>query len=278
MLFRWLRWFTHHLVGLGITAVFILPLFWVMVASLRLPGLPPPNQIEWWPPDPQFGNYPFIFDLLPFGRYMINSLIVVGTAVPLTLLTASLTGFALAQLPLRQQRHWFFFNVALLLIPGASVWLFRFQILRWLGLLDSLWALILPAFAASSPLFVLLYYWACRQIPAELVEAARIDGAGPLRCWWQVVMPLAHPTTVAVTVLTFVLYWSDFISPVLYIYRPAYYTLAVGLQIMNQLDPTNWPLLMAAAVVMTLPVLFLFLWLQRYFLHDLSLANLMDKN
>jgi multiple sugar transport system permease protein len=216
--------------------------------------------------------------LLPMGRYMVNSLIVVGTAVPLTLLTASLTGFALSQLPLRQQRRWFVFNVALLLIPGASVWLFRFQILRWLGLLDSLWALILPAFAASSPLFVLLYYWACRQIPAELVQAARIDGAGLLRCWWQVVMPLAHPTTVAVTVLTFVLYWSDFISPVLYIYRPIYYTLAVGLQIMNQLDPTNWPLLMAAAVVMTLPVLILFIWLQRYFLHDLSLANLMDKN
>jgi multiple sugar transport system permease protein len=268
----------HHLLALSVTAVFSLPLFWVMVASLRAPGLPPPSQIEWWPQEPHYRNYALIFELLPFGRYLANSLLVVAAAVPLTLLTSSLAGFSLAQLPGRQQRRLFALSVALLLIPAASVWIFRFQILRWLGLVDSLWALILPAFAASSPLFVLLYYWSYRQVPAELFEAALLDGASALASWRRLALPLVHPTTVAVTVLTFVMYWSDFISPLLYIYRPSRYTLAVGLQILNQLDPTNWPLLMAAAVLMTSPVLLLFAWLQRYFLHDLSLANLVDRN
>ncbi len=267
-----------YLLGGLVTAVFLLPLVWAVGISLRAPGIPPAGRLSWWQTQPNFANYAAIFALLPFSRYLLNSLIVVATAVPLTLLSSSLAGFSLAQLPARPQRHLFIFSVLLLLVPSASVWLFRFQILRWLGLIDSLWALILPAFAASSPLFVLLYYWACRQVPAELFEAARLDGANALAIWRRVALPLVRPTSVAVTVLTFVMYWSDFVGPVLYIFRPARYTLPVGLQILNQLDSTNWPLLMAGAVLMTAPVLLLFLWLQRHFLHELSLANLLDKN
>jgi multiple sugar transport system permease protein len=270
----WIR----HALALIVTILFLLPLFWTVVNSLRPVGAPPPNSIEWWPADPQWNNYRELFEQLPMMRYLRNSLLVVGLAVPITLLTASLAGFSIAQLPDRPRRRLLIFCIVVLMIPSASVWLARFQILRWLGLINTLWALIVPAFAASSPLFVLLFYWTFRRLPVEMFEAARLEGASAVTAWWRLAMPLARPAAIAVIVLTVVLYWSDFVSPVLYIFDPTWYTLPVGLQILKQLDATNWPLLMAGAVFMTLPVILLFIVLQRFFLSDFSMANLFDRN
>ena len=266
-----------HLAGLAVTALFALPLYWALVASLRQPGLPPQAGVEWWPASAHWSNYVDIFRLVPLARYIGNSLLVVAVALPLTLLTASLAGFAMSQLPGLARRRLFAASIALLMIPGLSVWLFRYHILSWLGLIDTLWALIVPAFAASSPLFVLLFYWTFWRVPAEVYESARLDGAGALAVWRRIAQPLAWPTTAAVAILTFAMYWSDFTSPVLYIFRPQLYTLPIGLQLLKQLDATNWPLLMAAAAVMALPVVLLFLFLQRFFLHDLSLGSVLDR-
>jgi multiple sugar transport system permease protein len=268
----------HYLIGALVAVIFVLPLYWAIVASLRQPGLPPPRTIEWWPSPPHWENYLEIFRIVPLQRYILNSLFVVAIAVPSTLVTASLAGFGMSQQSNAWRRRLFVLSIALLMIPGMAIWSFRFQVFRWLGLVDSLWALIVPAFAASNPLFVLLFYWTYRHVPAEVYESARLDGAGAGAVWWRIAQPLAWPTTAAVAVLTFVLYWSDFTSPVLYIFRPELYTLPVGLQILNQMDSTNFPLLMAGAVVMTAPVVLLFILVQRYFLYDLSLGHLMDGN
>ncbi len=268
----------QYAAGFLVTAVFVLPLYWAIVASLRQQGLPPPATIEWWPETAHWENYSAVFQRLPTAGYIINSIEVVVVAVPLTLFIASLAGFAMSQLPDTPRRQLVLFNTMTLMIPSVALWLFRAQILRWLNLIDTVWALALPAFAASNPLFVLLFYWAFRRVPAELFEAARLDGANAWVIWRYVGWPLTRPTAVGVIVLAFVMYWSDFISPVLYTYQPKNYTLAVGLQILHQMDNTNWPLLMAAAVLMTLPVLILFALLQRFFLSELSLSNLFDKN
>ncbi|MCA9933622.1 MAG: carbohydrate ABC transporter permease [Ardenticatenaceae bacterium] len=271
-------WALRHGAGVIITIIFLLPLYWIFTASLRQVGLPPPTSIEWWPQSPTLDNYPFIFDLLPMTRYIRNSLIVVATAVPITVFVASIAGFGMSQEEDLWRRRLLITSVILLMVPGASVWLFRFQILRWLGWIDTLWALIAPAFAAGNPLFVLLFFWSYRRIPAEIHEAARLDGASAWLIWWKMARPLVRPTTVTVIVLSFVMYWSDFVSPVLYVFRTELYTLPIGLQLLKQLNPTNWPLLMAAAAVITLPVLLLFIFLQRSFLSDLSIANLLDQN
>ena len=117
----------------------------------------------------------------------------------------------------------------------------------------------------SSPLFILLFYWTFRAIPRELFEAAKLDGAGMFYCWARLAMPLSRPTIMAVSVLTFTLYWSDFITPLLYLKSERNYTLALGIRRLQLLDKTNWPLLMAGGVVMTGPVILLFLLVQRYF-------------
>ncbi len=264
-------------ITLAVVLLFVLPLWWMIVASLRPMGLPPPKTIEWWPSDPQWSNYAELFSQVPMGRYALNSLLVVLVAVPITLLTASLAGFGLSQLRGRWRTWLLIAAIALLLVPAPAVWLFRYQLLRWLGLLTSLWSLVLPAFAAGSPLLVLLFYWTFQRNPVELFEAARVEGADAWTTWRKVAMPMARPTVAAVIVLSFALYWNDFTNPVLYLYRPSTYTLPVGLQILKQLDATNWSLLMAGAVVVTLPMVLLFLALQPLFLSDSALAELLEK-
>lgn len=265
------------IVAFTVALIFILPLYWAFILSLGEPGAPI-DTIQWWPTAFNFGNFSRIFTIVPMQRYLINSLLVVSAAVPITLFFASLAGFGLSQLPAFLRSQMVQLTLVLLLIPSAAVWLFRYQILNWLGLLDSLWALIIPSFAASNPLFVLLFYWAFRRIPNDMYEAARLDAANAWTIWSQLAMPLVHPTSVGVIVLTFIMYWSDFVGPVLYIFNPQFYTLPVGMQLVNQLGNENYALIMAAAVFMTGPVLIMFFILQRFFLTDLSLANLFEKN
>lgn len=267
----------HYVVAFVVALIFILPLYWAFVLSLGAPGAPV-DTVQWWPSAFNFSNYLEIFSLVPMKRYLINSLLVVAAAVPITLLFSSLAGFGISQLPDPLRTQVLQLTITMLLIPSAAVWLFRYQILNWMGLLDSLWALILPSFAASNPLFVLLFYWAFRRIPPDMYDAARLDAAGAWTLWSQLAMPLVHPTSVGVIVLTFIMYWSDFVGPVLYIFNPQHYTLAVGMQLINQLGNQNYALIMAAAVFITGPVLVMFFLLQRFFLTDLSLANLFEKN
>jgi multiple sugar transport system permease protein len=261
-------------VALVVAALFVLPLWLVLTASLRQPGLPPARGIEWLPTTPTWLNYRTIFQLVPLGRYIANSLIVVTLAVPITLVTASWAGFAMAQLNQRLQRRLLILAVTLLMVPATALWLTRYVLFSYLLLMDTLWALIAPALMGTSPLFVLLFYWTFRRLPREMIDSARVDGAGVLRLWAAIAMPLARPTIIAVSVLTFVHYWSDFINPLLYLKSQRFYTLPVGLQFLQQMDRTNWPLLMAASVVMIGPVMLLFLFAQRYFWPEGRLAGL----
>ena len=264
-------------VAIAVAVIFVLPLLWMVVVSLRPVGLPPPRSVEWWPGDPQWRNYAELFRQVPMGRYLLNSLLVVAVSVPLTLLTASLAGFGMTQLPDPWRSRLLIVTVFLLMVPPSAVWLFRYQLLSWTGLLTTLWSLILPAFAGGSPLLVLLFYWTFRRMPAEMIEAARLEGADALTTWRHIAMPIARPTVAACLVLAFALFWNDFTNPVLYLYRPQTYTLPIGVQILKQMDSTNWPLLMAGATFMTLPIVVLFLVLQPLFLSDKSIHSLLEK-
>jgi multiple sugar transport system permease protein len=260
--------FAYHTIATGVAALFLVPLPWVVAASLRQPGLPPPRTIEWLPDPVAWSNYARIFELLPLGRYTLNSLLVVALAVPITLVVASWAGFAMAQLEARTRRRLVTLSIVLLLVPTTALWLTRFILFTQLGLVDTIWALVAPAWMGTSPFFALMFYWTFRRVPGELFDSARLDGAGLLRVWASVALPLARPTAVAVCVLAFEKYWSDFLSPLLYIKSDERYTLPVGIQILQQMDATNWPLLMAAAVVMMGPIVLMFLAAHRFFLSD----------
>lgn len=267
---RLARTIGFHSVALLVTLVFLAPLIWVVSTSLRQPGMPPPRTIEWWPYPPVWGNYRQIFELIPLGRYLGNSLLIATLAVPLTLLVASWAGFAMAQLPARVRYLLLTFAVLIRMVPITALWLPRFVVFTQLNLIDTYWALLAPIWMGSSPFFVLLFYWSFRRMPAALVDSARMDGLGAFGIWGRIALPHARPALVAVSVLGFAQYWNDFINPLLYLKTDDRYTLAVGLQILQQLDPTNWPLLMAGVVVMIAPILVLFIAIQRAFWVNLS--------
>lgn len=262
---RWPSVLGFHALALAVAAVFLVPGLWVLAASLRQPGLPPPATIEWLPDPLAWSNYARIFEVLPLARYLGNSLLVAGLAVPLTILVASWAGFAMALLPPRTRYALLALAVVARMIPLTAVWLTRFLVLRELGVIDTILALLAPVWLGSSPFFVLIFYWSFRRQPAAVFEAARLEGAGALRTWASIAMPLARPAVAAVALLTFVQYWSDFMNPLLYLKSDDRTTLALGLRVLQQLDATNWPLLMAGAVVMMLPVLLLLLVVQRAF-------------
>lgn len=228
--------------------LFLLPILWMVGAALHPPGTPLPTAIWLWPDQPTLDNFRRIFTLVPIGRFTLNSLLVTAVAIPLTLLTGSWAGFAMSRLPQKSQQRWVFISLVVLLIPGIALWSTRFLVYRWLGWLDTIWALVGPAWMGTSPFFVLMFYRAFRRIPSLIYDAARIDGASLLATWGLVALPIARPTTLAVAVLTFILYWSDFTSPLLYVGSQERYTLPVALQLLQQLSRSEWPLLMAGAI------------------------------
>ncbi|MCC7359897.1 MAG: carbohydrate ABC transporter permease [Anaerolineales bacterium] len=265
---RLLAGLARHAAGLALAFVCLVPLAWIVAASLRPLGLPPPRTIVWLPNPPAWSNYVEVFRLLPLARYTLNSLIVASLGVALTLVTASWAGLAMALAAPRWQGRLVALCGLLLLVPAGALWLPRFVLFTWLGLIDNYAALLAPALMGSSPLFVLLFYWTFKRMPTELFESAALDGAGLLTIWWRLALPLARATLMAVGILTFLLYWSDFINPLLFLKTPALYTLPIGVQQLKQMDQINWPLLLAAVVVMTAPAVALFAVVQRFFLGE----------
>jgi len=249
-----------------LAVAFLVPLFWLVSTSLQPTGQPLSRRLDPWPAAPAWGNYAAVFGIVEFGRFALNSLLVVLVAVPLTVLVASWAGFAMARLPDRPRRLLVAVSFVVLMTPITAVWLPRFLLFEGVGLLDSRLALVVPAFAGTSPLYALLFLWSCRRIPSDLFEAASLDGAGPFRLWGSVAMPLSRPATVAVATLAFVNYWGNFIDPLLYIQSTEKQTVPYGVQLLFQLESTNWPILMAAAAIATAPVVVAFLAAQRWFL------------
>ncbi len=260
--------------AMSMALIFVTPLFWVLTNSLRPVGLPPPRALEWFPQPIAWSNYAVIFRIIPLGQQISNSFLVSTVGAILTLLTASWAGFALAQLPTRVRQPLIGLAVILMMVPSTVVWLPRYVMFTSVGLIDSYAALIAPALMGTKSLYTLMFYWAFRRVPLELFESARLDGAGALRIWRRIALPLALPTALAVLLLTFNHYWSDFVDPLLFLKSESRYTLAVGLRMLQQMDITNWSLLLAAVVVMSAPVVIIYLLIQHFIQDDVSLSRL----
>lgn len=248
---RRLRWAAAATVA---SIVFLLPLLAMVGGSLRPQGLPPPRGLELFPPDPSLGAYRTAFAISPLARSVLNSMLVAGLSVPIAIVCASWGGFSLAQMSGRARRRAFVFLLLVLMVPVSAVWLTRFAIFKAAGLTDTYVPLIAPALMGGSPLFVLLYWLAFRRIPADVISAARLEGAGPWRVWRSVAMPLARSTTIAVGLLAFALTWANFIDPLLYLSTEELYTAPLVLRSLEQLGQTNWPVILSGAAVVTLPV------------------------
>jgi multiple sugar transport system permease protein len=252
----------------AVTIVFGLLLVFLVSGSLRTPGLPPPSAPELFPRPLAWSNYERAVGLVDLDRAVLNSLLVALVFVPASVVVASWAGFATALLDRGARRIIVVASVAALMVPVTALLVPRFAIFRWLGLIDSFGPLLAPALLGASPFYVLVYLAAFRRLPTDFYDACRLEGMSPFRMWRSVAMPLVRPVTVAVGALAFVFSWGNFLDPLVYVYDRDLFTVPLALKSLAQLDRTNYPLLLAGAVVATAPVIAVFLLAQRFFLHE----------
>jgi multiple sugar transport system permease protein len=244
-------------------ALFLLPLFFMLAGSLRTPGLPPPDGFEWLPQPLRWSNYEAVFGFIPLHLNLLNSLIVVSVAVPVTVFVASWAGFAIARATPKVQRRLIIVSLAALMVPVTALWIPRFVMVRWMGLIDTLVPLMLPSLMATSPFYVLLFALVYSRLPRSLFEAAELDGLSPWATWRKIALPLSRAAVFAVAVLAFVVHWSNLVDAVLYLSTPERFTVPMGLRALQTLEAANHPVLLVAATVATIPPVLAFLAVQR---------------
>ena len=159
-------------------------------------------------------------------------------------------------------------SLVALMVPITALLVPRFALYRVLGITDTLVPLVLPALVATSPFYVLVYYVAFRAVPRDLYDASLLADVSPMRMWWRVAMPLVRPVTVAVAALVFVLTWSNFLEPLVYVYDRDLFTVPLALRSLSTLDPADYSVFLAGAVLASIPALVLFGVAQRRFLHE----------
>jgi multiple sugar transport system permease protein len=256
------------LLVLLLSVVFVLPLVFMVAGSLRTLGQAPPHTPELVPSPIATDNYTKAFDLVDLPHQMRNSLLVAAVAVPITVVVASLAGFAMARMSRRAGGLLVAVSFMALMVPTTALIVSRLALFRAIGATDTFVPLVAPALMGTSPFYVLLFFWSFRRIPVELYEAAELEGASPFTTWWRVALPLVRPITVAVAVLTFVVTWSNFLDPLIYLTDPDRFTVPLGLKQLAQVDRVDYPLFLAGAVAATAPVVAAFVFVQRFFLGE----------
>ena len=261
-----------HLVLIPLAVVMLIPMAWMLVTSLETL-----NETRHFPPVllPHTlapGNYSAVLRQAPFARWFVNTMIVTVATVAGNLLFCSLAGYAFARIKFFGREVVFVLLLATLMIPFQVVMIPTFIIVKDLGLIDSLGALILPNLVTPFGIFLMRQFF--RTLPIDLEEAARIDGASRLGVLFKIVLPLSGPALATLAVITFLWTWNDFLWPLITIYSPSNFTLQLGLTTFQGAHQTTTNLLMAANVMSMIPVLLLFFVAQRYFIRGIATTGL----
>ncbi|MDH6213666.1 carbohydrate ABC transporter permease [Streptomyces pseudovenezuelae] len=248
----------------------LLPFVWVASGSLRSLDEIRADPGAWLPHRVTLDNFVRLFGTQGFGRFLVNSVVVAALVVVGNIVAASAAGYALAKLEFAGKRLAFGAVMAALMVPFSAVFVTQFVITVDLGLADTLTGIALPALALPLSVFIMRQY--ALSIPDELLEAARIDGAGEFRIFFRIFLPLAGPAVATITIMSFLNSWNNFIWPLIVAQSMSTYTLPVGLAATSQAagHVTDYGLMLAGAIVVMLPVLVLFLFLQRYFVQGIA--------
>ncbi len=255
------------LVGLFLTAPFV----WMLLVSLHPSKAPIPMGLDIIPKDPQWGNYSFVLFMpeLPVFRFFLNSVIVCACVVFGQLLVSSLAAYSMSRLKFKGRDSLFALFLASMMFAGTVTQIPVFLMMREFGWLNTYAALIVPGLSSSFSVFLLRQFFL--QIPFELDEAARIDGATDFGIWWKVIVPLAKPALAAAGAFCFFAVWTDFFWPLLSTSSVDMRTLEVGLSVFkNSYGGTNWPMQMTAAVIVMVPCLVVFLAFQKHFIKGIT--------
>ncbi len=266
---------------LTLIAVFtLLPFVWMFFTSLHPRNAEPPTMDNLLAPEDgvyHWDNYEYVltYPELPVPRFALNSLLVTCAVVVFQLALCSLAAFGFSRMRFRGRDTIFFVFLLMMMIPGQVLFVPLFLMVQKLGWLDTYWALIIPAQYLSTAFGTFMLRQFFITIPTSLDEAARLDGCGDLRILWHVILPSARPALAAVGAFAFIWTWTDFYWTLLATSTTPMRTLEVGLSVFNDsYGGTYWPLQMTAAMIVLIPVLLVFLVLQRYFVRGVVMSGL----
>ena len=266
-----------HVILLALCVPFAMPLVWMISTSLKTDAQIFPQEdetktlsIESLLPDPvRWDNYPDALGSVPFGTYLQNTLFLCAMNVIGAVFSSAVIAYGFARLHFPGRDVLFLVMISTMALPRQVTMIPVFAMFRMLGWYGTFLPLFVRSFFGN-PFFVFLLRQFFRTIPEDLAEAARIDGAGEWRIFWQVMLPLARPALAVVALFTFLGTWNDFFGPLLYINDPSRYTLAYGLQQFMSSYGGKWAQLMAAACIFTLPIILLFFLAQKTFIQGIS--------
>jgi multiple sugar transport system permease protein len=256
-----------------VVGLYLFPFAVVLTTSLKPPeeifSLPPSLGADRW----TLANYQEALSAMPFGRYLFNTALIAGLSVGGELLVAPLVAYSLAKIRWRHRDVLFVLILATMMLPPQVTMIPVYILWARMGLTGSYIPLIVPHFFGLA-FFIFMLRQFFRGIPDDLLDAARVEGASELRVYWHIVLPLAKPALVTVAIFTFVWSWTDFLLPLIYIDDPEQYTLSIGLYSFFSEHGVEWGALMAASVLMSLPLILVFLVGQRQFLRGISLTGI----
>jgi ABC-type glycerol-3-phosphate transport system permease component len=258
---------------IAVAIILVLPLYWMLSTALKTPAqtfaLPP----EWIPNPIQWQNFAMVFQEVPFGRFIINTFILVGLNVLGELVAVSLVAYGFARLRFPGRSILFLLMLSTLMIPYHVTLVPRFILFSKLGWVNTYLPLTVPAFTGSAFLIFLVRQY-MMSIPYDLDEAAYIDGANWFDVFWRIILPLSRPALMLVVVFTFVGVWNDFLQPLIYLNDPNLFTVSLGLSFFQGTRETNWNLLMAGSLMAAIPPLLLFFFAQRQLIGGISIEGL----
>lgn len=262
-----------HLLLIALGAAFFLPFYWLVSTSVKpnseLFLLPP----KWIPSRLVLENYPRAWNYLPFATFFKNTLYIAGFNVVAIVVSCTLTAYGFSRIRWPGRDTLFLILIATMLVPGQVTLIPTFLIFKWVGWLGTFKPLTWPAFTGSA-FYIFLLRQFYMTIPTDLSEAAKMDGAGEFRIFWQVMLPLTKPAMATVALFTFLANWTDFLGPLIYLSREDQYTISLGLRGFLTRFGAAWELLMAGTTITVLPIVILFFLTQRTFIQGITLTGI----
>lgn len=255
-------------VAVVVCLVMLFPLYLMVVTALSPRQDVISQDLHLVPSSPTLANFTRVFALQYFWTWFANSLVVSTIVTALTVVVNLLAGYAFAKLPFPGKNSLFLLLLGTMMVPVQAIIVSQFRIVTTLGLVGTFWAVIIPAAASAFGIFLARQFIIA--IPDELMEAARVDGAGRFRVFFSIVLPLCRPLVAVLVLLTFMYQWNDFLWPLVVLRDPVLQTLPVALQAFRGQFTTDYGGLMAMTLVSVAPMVGLFLAFQRYFVQGLA--------
>jgi multiple sugar transport system permease protein len=257
---------------IAIAAAFVLPILWAVSTSLRTPAESFDNPPQWIPLDPVWSNYSAVFKQVPLATFFANSVIVTGLIVVLQLITSTMSGYAFAVVRFRGKGAVFAMVLATMMVPAQTTIIPIFILIRYLGLSDNLWSLVIPAAGGAFGTFLMRQYFL--QMPSELAEAGRVDGASNFQIFTRIYVPIALPPMATLAVLNFATYWNEFFRPLIFLQSTEKFTLPLGLvSLQGNMGTGSVSIVLAGVVIALIPSIAIFLLAQRYFVEGITAGS-----